>query len=42
MKIAIESLEKLSDIDLENVVDIHVWYRKSRRIFVLVYDVGIY
>ena len=32
MKIAIESPEKLSDSDLENVVDI--WYRKSRRIIV--------
>ena len=32
MKIAIESPEKLSDSDLENIVDI--WYRKSRRIIV--------
>ena len=32
MKIVIESPEKLSDSDLENVVDI--WYRKSRRIIV--------
>ena len=37
MKIAIESPEKLSDSDLENIVDI--WYRKSRRIIVYVYDV---
>ena len=34
MKIAIESPEKLSDSDLENIVDI--WYRKSRRIIVQV------
>ena len=32
MKIAIESPKKLSDSDLENIVDI--WYRKSRRIIV--------
>ena len=32
MKIAIESPEKLSESDLENIVDI--WYRKSRRIIV--------
>ena len=32
MKIAIESPEKLSDSDLENIVDI--WRRKSRRIIV--------
>ena len=32
MKIAIESPEKLSDRDLENIVD--VWYRKSRRVIV--------
>ena len=32
MKIAIESPEKLSDSDFENIVDI--WYRKSRRIIV--------
>ena len=32
LKIAIESPEKLSDSDLENIVDI--WYRKSRRIIV--------
>ena len=32
MKIAIESPEKLSDSDLESIVDI--WYRKSRRIIV--------
>ena len=32
MKIAIESPEKLSDSDLENIVDI--WYRNSRRIIV--------
>ena len=32
MKIAIESPEKLSDSDLENIVDI--WYRKSTRIIV--------
>ena len=32
MKIAIESPEKLSDSDLENIVDI--WYRKSKRIIV--------
>ena len=32
MKIAIESPEKLSDSDLENIVDL--WYRKSRRIIV--------
>ena len=32
MKIAIESPEKLSDSELENIVDL--WYRKSRRIIV--------
>ena len=32
MKIAIESPEKLSDSDLENIVDI--WCRQSRRIIV--------
>ena len=32
MKLAIESPEKLSDSDLENIVDI--WYRKCRRIIV--------
>ena len=32
MKIVLESPEKLSDSDLENIVDI--WYRKSRRIIV--------
>ena len=32
MKIAIESPEKLSDSDLENIVDI--WYRSSRRIII--------
>ena len=33
MKIAIELPEKLSDSDVENIVDI-LWYRNSRRIFV--------
>ena len=32
MKIVLESPEKLSDSDLENIVDI--WHRKSRRIIV--------
>ena len=32
MNIAIESPEKLSESDLENIVDI--WYRKSGRIIV--------
>ena len=32
MKIAIESPEKLSESDLENIVDI--WYRKGRTIIV--------
>ena len=40
MNISIESPEKLSDSDLENIVD--VWNRKHRRMYIMIHNTELY
>ena len=40
MNISIESREKLSDSDIENIVD--VWNRKHRRMYIMIHNTELY